>query len=205
MSGPNRRVIRRNGLLALGVYIGSWILGIVLALKFIPADVIQHVDIHPQQQSAWLYISHNLELELLFLVGALTLGLAPLLLLFWNGCLEGIIAAAVAEHYGVRLVLVSLLPHGIPEALAWILIGTCSLLLSRHLRRLFFAGKKQQSASPPAEKAAMEHLRWIPGLERLPWQISNIYSMLIIISALLIIVAGILEATVSPWLMRVTG
>jgi uncharacterized membrane protein SpoIIM required for sporulation len=202
----SRQLLRKNCLLSLAVYLGSWMIGIALALKFIPQQMIAHIDIHPTQQDAWLYISHNLELELLFLAGALTLGVAPVLLLVWNGCLDGILATAVARHYGLQVVLVGLLPHGIPEALAWILLGTCSLLLSRYLRTLFFPGKKTPAvmeSEPIAHDASLTGWRAI--WHRLPWQLTNVYSCFIIGSALLIILAGILEATVSPWLMHTLG
>src|SRR5262249_17267425 len=149
--------------------------------------------------------SHNLELELLFLVGALTLGVGPVLLLVWNGCLDGILATAVALHYGLPLVLVGLLPHGIPEGLAWILLGTCSLLLSRRLRAIFFPGKKREPIEEASVQSDAPVSRWRAFWQRLPWPVSTVYSFLIIISALLIILAGILESSVSPWLMHIVG
>jgi uncharacterized membrane protein SpoIIM required for sporulation len=204
MPRSERQLLRRNCFLALGFYLGSWLLGTILTLRFLPPSVIAQVDIHPTQQNAWFYISHNLQLELLFLAGALTMGAAPVLLLVWNGCLDGILATAVALHYGLPMVLASLLPHGIPEALAWVLIGTCSLLLGRRLRKIFFPGK-QQAQEPDPEPDATTLPRWRAAWARLPWPISNIYGFLIIASMLLIILAGILEASVSPWLMHALG
>jgi uncharacterized membrane protein SpoIIM required for sporulation len=204
MFAVNRRTVIQRCLVSTAVYLTSWLLGIFLALKYLPESVIEQIDIHPQAQNAWLYISHNLELELLFLLGALTLGVGTILLLIGNGCVDGVLATVVARHYGLGVALASLLPHGIPEALAWILAGACSLLLSRNLRKIFFTGQQRTLGSPDETEEASTSREHRPETfaTRLARLLAHPYCRLVIAAALLIVLAGFIEASFTPWLFH---
>lgn len=65
--------LRRYCIKAWSLYLVSWGLGCLVTLLFVPADVIKHITVHfSLQESAWEYIGHNLQIELLFLPGAIT-------------------------------------------------------------------------------------------------------------------------------------
>ncbi len=184
---------RRYFLLSSSVYLLGWFLGIALALTFVSQRAALQIFVHPSMDtSVWYYIGHNLEIEGILLVGVLTLGVGTFLLLAINGLFAGVLATTISLHYGVGFLLVGLLPHGIPESLAWILTGTCSFMMSRHLfSTLFQVNRKPVQNSLSFSK--------VIGTGRsCTWQT---YGAFVGVSALLIVLAGILEAYVSPFLL----
>jgi uncharacterized membrane protein SpoIIM required for sporulation len=170
-------------------------LGSFLALKFLPLTIVQKLSVHPNMQSdAWSYISHNLGIEVTILAGMLTLGVGTFIILVLNGLLTGIFATTISLHYGTYFLLAGLLPHGIPEALAWIIAGACSFLMSKHFRLFVFRKKVTDGEATIQMKSPI-----------FPSVIWKIYGLLTIVATSLIIVAGFLEAYVSPLLIPVTG
>ena len=128
---------QRSFYLACGLYIVSWLIGIAMTLTFAPQQVLQNLQIAPaQMHDAWYYISHNVGVEGLLLIGACTFGLGTGLVLCLNGLFDGILATAIARHYGFNVLLAGLLPHGLFEACAWVLISTCGFLLSSRFKRM---------------------------------------------------------------------
>lgn len=123
--------------LACGLYGVCWLFGIMVTLRLAPQQTIQQLLIAPgQTHDAWYYISHNIGVEGVLLLGACTFGIGTGLILCINGLLDGILATAIARHYGLGVLLAGLLPHGFFEACAWILISTCGFLLSGHFKRI---------------------------------------------------------------------
>lgn len=187
---------KRYFLISLGIYLLNWVFGIFLALTFVSQTVAQQLFVHPTVKTdAWYYIGHNLEIEGILLVGALTLGVGTFLLLAINGLLAGIVATTISLHYGVGFLLVGLLPHGIPESLAWILTGTCSFMMSRHLFSSLFQtrwtkNERKQISLTPSKTT-------IVGIPH-TWKM---YGMFVGMAAILIVLSGILEAYVSPFLL----
>lgn len=185
----------RSFLISSCVYILSWLLGSFLALKFLPPTVVQKFSVHPNMQAdAWYYISHNLGIEATILAGMLTLGVGTFIVLVLNGLLTGIFATTISLHYGTYFLLAGLLPHGIPEALAWIIAGACSFMMSKHFRLFVFR------KNVPDEKATI-----LPKSSLFPSEMWKIYALLTIVATSLVILAGFLEAYVSPFLIPGAG
>jgi uncharacterized membrane protein SpoIIM required for sporulation len=194
-------VAKQDYILSLCLYSGGWVAGILLALRFVPQVLVQQTLIHPLQQSAGFYIGHNTGIALLFLLGGLTFGVGTGLLLAWNGCLSGIIASVVARHYGTLFIAAGLLPHGIPEALAWILLGACGLSLGRQFRHICFPSPQRSLAKRSGTREALPGILPDPAL-RTRWQ--N-FLLLIAMSLVLLIIAGLLESSLSFWLLQLPG
>jgi len=173
------------------IYVIGWFVGCGIALVFVPAKLVQHVAVHPSlQESAWYYIEHNLHIELLFLLGALTFDIGTFCLLAFNSLTVGIFATTIALRYGLGFLLKGLLPHGIPESLAWILIAMCSFCMGKHLRSCFFKNERNRLK-------AQVH----PCSSRKTINAGKVYALLLISATLLIVLAGFLEAYISPWLV----
>ena len=179
--------------LACGLYGVSWLLGIIITLTFAPRQVIQQLLINPSQaQDAWYYISHNIGVESVLLLGAFTFGVGTGLILCMNGLLDGILATAIARHYGLSVLLAGLLPHGLFEACAWILISTCSFLLSNRFKHIISSLWNNKGINTPDKIKGTISIK----------NLKDIYFSLIITSTLLLVLAGIIEAYVSPMLLR---
>ena len=145
---------RQSFYLACSLYAISWLLGIIVTLTFAPQQVLQHLQIAPgQTHDAWYYISHNITVAGVLLLGACTFGIGTGLVLCLNGLFDGVIATAIVSHYGLGVLLAGLLPHGLFEACAWILISTCGFLLSGRFKRLISSlwSNKSMDASEHAQ------------------------------------------------------
>ncbi|EFH84404.1 stage II sporulation protein M [Ktedonobacter racemifer] len=144
-----------------------------------------HLSLH---ENVWEYIGHNLQIELLFLLGAVTFDVGTLFLLIFNGVTGSIFATAIALHYGVGFLLRGLLPHGVPETLAWLFIATCSFFMGSRLRAYFFQ-RKEESTTAKEQAGKGVH------------NSAAIYIFLLFMATLLILLVGFLEAYVSPHLI----
>jgi uncharacterized membrane protein SpoIIM required for sporulation len=196
---------RRSFYLACILYGVSWLFGIMATVKFAPQSVLHNLQIAPvMTYSAWYYISHNVGVEVLLLLGACTFGVGTGLVLCLNGVFDGIIVTAIARHYGLGVLLAGLLPHGLFEASAWILISTCGFLLSGRFKRII-SSLWNNSNRDTSENAANRSLETPAKTKsaRSSNKISEVYFALIITSTLLLMLAGTIEAYVSPMLLRI--
>ena len=194
---------QRSFYLACGLYTVSWLIGIAMTLTFAPQQVLQNLQIAPgQMHDAWYYISHNVGVEGLLLIGACTFGLGTGLVLCLNGLFDGILATAIARHYGFNVLLAGLLPHGLFEACAWILISTCGFLLSSRFKHIISTLWNNRSIDTSAytTNASVGTPPTINSTRSI-LSIRNVYFRLIIASTLLLVLAGIIEAYVSPMLI----
>ncbi len=198
-SKSQRNRLRSSLLVASGTYILGWMLGLFIALTLVSRSIAQQLVVHPQLHvSPWYYIGHNLSVEVVLLLGALTLGIGTCLLLFGNGLLSGIVVGVVGEHYGFTFILIGLLPHGIPESGAWILAGTGSILLTREffslLSHLFWHDKTSTLDVQVSTSGVVRYQRW-------KLQCGTSIVALTGFAMLLLITAGVMEAYISPRLL----
>jgi uncharacterized membrane protein SpoIIM required for sporulation len=193
---------RRSFYLACVLYGISWLLGIIITIKFAPQQTLQQLLIVPSQtHNAWYYISHNIGVEGLLLCGACTLGIGTGLVLCVNGLLDGILSTAIALHYGLGVLLAGLLPHGIFEACAWILISACGFLLSNRFKSVVASLWSSKNTVKSADEVVVIHAETtsMPQTNH----IRDVYFALIITSTLLLVLAGIIEAYISPMLILI--
>jgi uncharacterized membrane protein SpoIIM required for sporulation len=196
---------RRSFCLACTLYGASWLFGILITAKFAPPAVLHNLQISPvTTYSAWSYISHNVGVEGVLLLGACTFGIGTGLVLCLNGLFDGMIVTAIAQHYGIGVVLVGLLPHGLLETSAWILVSTCGFLLSGRFKHIIFSlwntkstGTSEQTIDVPADTQNATHATLKVKFSK------DAYLYAIIISTLMLILAGTIEAYISPIVIKI--
>lgn len=199
---------RSSTLVSLIIYLTGWGIGILAGLVLRPEFMLHPLAIHPRiYVSPWYYISHNLSVEGILVLGACLPFIGTGLILFGNGVFEGAVVVPIAQRYGIGFLLGGLLPHGIPETTAWVLAGTASILLSRHLYSylLQFFAKKSQHTPREQGRARIKCQDVFPNRKKDDSSFLQVYSLIILTATLLLIVAGFLEAYVSPYLALFIG
>jgi uncharacterized membrane protein SpoIIM required for sporulation len=192
---------RRSMLISLIIYLTGWGVGILVGLLLRPKLMLQPLIIHPRTNvNPWYYINHNLRVEGILVLGACLPFIGTALMLFSNGVFDGSVVVPIAQQYGIGFLLGGLIPHGIPESIAWVLAGTAGILLSHYLysHLLQFFSKKPQHI--PQEEDSTELQPTSTVRKRDDGNFLQVCSLVILTAALLLIIAGFLEADVSPYL-----
>jgi stage II sporulation protein M len=174
------------GLFAIGVVIGVALLAAGYNLLEIVADLLgeglfpeEIADFSGFELTRFLLVN-NTQAFLLSIVGALSLGLLTAWAMVFNGIIVGNVGAAVAGTVGLDYILVGLLPHGVFELPAlFIAAGVGFRLLYRLGQRL--RGTRDAAFTKPY-------------LYRT--------AILVLVAWLLLAVAAVVEAFVTPALLE---
>jgi uncharacterized membrane protein SpoIIM required for sporulation len=196
-------LIRSSMLISLIIYLAGWGVGILAGLVLRSMIMPQPLGIHLRTNvSAWYYISHNLTVEAILVLSACLPFIGTGLILFGNGVFEGAVVVPIAQQYGLGSLLGGLLPHGIPETAGWVLTGTVGIILSRHLysHLLQFFSKKSQYTHRESGELRTEPQNVFSNGRRDDSNSVQACLLIILTATLLLIIAGILEAYVSPYL-----
>ncbi len=121
-------------LMAVLVYAGGLAAGAQVETMPVAENADVAANIRPE--SFWYFLSHNAPLLILSAAGALTGGLATLLLLLFNGMLMGSMLASVHEAGVLWNGLVAILPHAPFEILAILFAGTVGFMPASVVLRL---------------------------------------------------------------------
>lgn len=132
---------------------------------------------------ALFFFKHNVKVALLLWAGALTFGGTTLLNLTFNGMILGSAVKTTAEQIGLRKTLLLILPHGVFEISAIIIAGAAGFRVPYEVLR-FALSKKEEIIS---EEDAKEFFK------------------LVAISMVLILIAALIESTVTAWIAESLG
>ncbi|MDD3042743.1 MAG: stage II sporulation protein M [Methanosarcinaceae archaeon] len=97
------------------------------------------LDMHPIFIMLFIFLNNSF-VGLLLIVLGLVLGIAPVLIIAFNGFVVGVISRVVSEEIGIFRILLALLPHGIVELPMIFLAGGIGLRLG-HRVLLSLSGK----------------------------------------------------------------
>jgi len=162
---------------ALIVFVASAIVGIIIAAYNLPL-VILHKDTYA---SSGYFIIHNLRALVLAYMGFLSFGVTSFYLLVLDGIVTGNILFLGPKYFSVANAAARFLPHSVFEIPGIILAGAAGFkmpqVLIRHLRGGDFLTKHD-----------------ICG-----------YLVMVVISVTLIVVAGFIEADVTPFAIRLAS
>lgn len=162
------RLIRPYVLFMFLIFILSAFAGYV-SLSYFPelADMITEsfeasfgsiLDMHPVYIMFFIFLNNSFVGLLLVILG-LVLGIAPLLIIVFNGFVVGVISRVVADEIGIFRVLLALLPHGIVELPMIFLAGGIGLRLG-HQVLLSLIGK-QAGVKKEIRRGIIFYFRWV--------------------------------------------
>ncbi len=162
---------------ALIVFVAATIVGVIIAASDVPRITL-HKDTYA---SSSFFIIHNLRALALSYMGFLSFGVTSFYLLVLDGIVTGNILFLGPKYFSVANTAARLLPHGVLEIPGIILAGAAGFkmpqVLIRHLRGGNFLTKQDI------------------------WG----YLIMVGISVMLIVVAGFIEAYVTPFAIRLTS
>jgi uncharacterized membrane protein SpoIIM required for sporulation len=165
---------------ALVVFVAATIIGIIIA-AWDGTRMILHQDTYASPASASFFIIHNLKSLGLSYIGFLSFGATSFYLLVLDGIVMGSILFLGPKYFSVANAAARLFPHSVFEIPGIILAGAAGFkmpqVLIRHLRGGDFLTKQDV------------------------WD----YLILVVISISFTIVAGLIEANVTPFAIRLTS
>ena len=127
-------------------------------------------------------VVNNVVKALVVTVSGVMLGLPSLLFIAINGITIGSLAGAVGAKAGYVIVAAGLLPHGIIELLALVLATALGFSLGKEA--LFWMLRRES------------HLKA---------QFRNAFSIYLMVVLPLLVIAAVIEVTITPWLTRMVG